>query len=296
MQGRIIVIGASADGIAAITYLLSTLPAAFGAPVFIAQHIGPGSAGYLPTLLGRSTTMPVMHPRDGQRIEPGHVYVAPPDHHMLVRPGWIHLSQGAKEHYTRPSVDVLFRSAAVAYGPATVGVVLTGYLTDGTAGLLAIKDRGGVSIVQDPSEAAAPSMPRSALVNVPIDHIVKLRDLGALLVQLVADPPAAPPAVVPSIVLEDRIASGESSPDVLAQLFARGALTTIPCPCCGCALRQLDESRLRRYRCAEGHAFTDASLAVHLSPAARTTGPRGDPASARELHVRPARVQPIREK
>ena len=169
MKDRIIVIGASADGISAIAHVLGMLPATFAAPVLVVQHVGPRSFGYLPTILSRVTRLPVMHPHDGQSVQPGHVHVAPPDHHMLVRPGCVHLSRGPKEHHTRPAVDVLFRSAAAAYGPAAVGGVLTGYLTDGTVGLLAIKDAGGVTIIQDPAEAPAPSMPRSALDKVAID-------------------------------------------------------------------------------------------------------------------------------
>lgn len=271
MRGRIIVIGASAGGISAITHVLRMLPATFAAPVFVVQHVGPESPGYLPTMLARVTTLPIMHPRDGQRIEPGHVYVAPPDRHMLVRSGWIHLSKGPKEQYSRPAVDVLFRSAAVSHGPATVGVVLTGNLTDGTVGLLAIKDFGGVSIVQDPAEALAPSMPHSALAKVPIDYVRGIHDIAALLVQLVADATVARPPVVRSTTIEDRIAADEASSRDIADLLSRGTLTTNACPCCAAALYKLDERRVSRYRCAAGHAFTEASLADIATVRSATT-------------------------
>ena len=186
MRNRVIVIGASADGIQAISRVLHDLPADFTAPVLIVQHIGRRVPRYLPEILARTTRLPVEHPYDGELIASGHVYVAPPDHHMLIRSGAIRLSHGPRENYARPAVDVLFRSAAIALGAQVVGVILTGYLHDGAAGLLAIKERGGVSIVQDPTDAAVPDMPRHALAMAPIDYVCKLSEIGPLLVELVA--------------------------------------------------------------------------------------------------------------
>lgn len=222
MKDRIIVIGASAYGISTIAHALGMLPATFAAPVLVVQHVGARSPSYLPAILSRVTRLPVLHPRDGQPIAPGHVYVAPPDHHMLVRPGRVRLSRGPKEHHTRPAVDVLFRSAAVSYGPAVVGVVLTGYLTDGTVGLLAIKDAGGVTIIQDPAEAPAPSMPRSALNNVAIDYVAGIHDIAALLVQLVADPPTVRPPMTSAALIEARIAADEAFIDPIVGELATG--------------------------------------------------------------------------
>lgn len=134
--------------------------------------------------------VPAVHPKDREELKPGHIYVAPPDRHMLVVGKLVRLSHGPKENMSRPAIDPLFRTAATAYGAGAVGVVLTGQLDDGTAGLLAIKDRGGIAIVQDPHEATAASMPRRALRHVAVDHICKIAELPSLLAELAKDPPA----------------------------------------------------------------------------------------------------------
>lgn len=199
---RVIVIGASGDGIEAIATILRGLPASFAAPVLVAQHVGRTSAGHLPAILRRAGRLPAIHPHDGQAVVPGVVYVAPPDHHMLVSDGIIRLNRGPEVNHARPAVDVLFRSAAETYGAAVVGIVLTGHLNDGTAGLAAIKARGGIAIIQDPDEAGAPSMPRSALENVAIDHVCGIAEIAPLLVKLVADPPLARDADPPPAAAE----------------------------------------------------------------------------------------------
>jgi two-component system chemotaxis response regulator CheB len=253
MKGRAIAIGASGDGIEAIAHVLRQLPAGFKAPVFITQHVGRTSSGFLPMILGRATTLPVMHPREGQRIENGTVYVAPPDHHLLVRGDVMHLSRGPEENHCRPSVDVLFRSVALEYGAAAVGVVLTGYLSDGTVGLLAIKDLGGVTIVQDPDEAAVPSMSLSALAKVRIDHVCRLDQIAPLLIELVADAPGITRSS-PTLAIEDRIAGADTRPADLERLLD-GTLRDSRCTVCGRILHLLGEPRVVRHRCEAGHAF-----------------------------------------
>lgn len=260
MRGRVIVIGASADGIQAIARVLSGLPADFAAPVFVVQHVGRRSLGYLPMILDRAGPLPAVHPHEGEPIRPGVVYVAPPDRHLLIRRGTVHLSDGPEENRFRPSVDALFRSAAVAYGAAVVGVVLTGYLYDGTVGLAAIKDRGGVAIVQDPAEAGVPSMPRNALANVRIDHVLGIDKIANVLVDLVADPPAAD-GPVRLLDAEDRIAGGEAAAQAAHELVVASTPIADRCPLCAGPLFVWPEPRFRRYRCAAGHAFTAASLA-----------------------------------
>ena len=214
MSGRIFVIGVSQGGIEALQQLVKQLPADFPAPLLIVQHLGARSPGTLPAILTKAGHLPAAHPNNAEFIEKGRIYVAPPDHHMLVRKGYIRLSQGPRENHCRPAIAPLFRSAANAYGPAVVGVVLTGYLDDGTAGLMAIKDRGGIAVVQDPSEAVAPSMPRSALAHVCVDHCCKLAEMGPLFVNLANDDPAAAESDEHDelIRIETRIAEGVLDP------------------------------------------------------------------------------------
>ncbi len=139
----------------------------------------------LPRILGRLTPLSVERAVDQQLIQPGHIYVAPPDQHLLISDGVIRLSRGATENGNRPAIDPMFRSAALAHGARVIGVVLSGSLDDGTAGLLAIKRNGGTAVVQDPADAMFPSMPASALANVEVDHVAALSDLPDLLVRLV---------------------------------------------------------------------------------------------------------------
>jgi two-component system chemotaxis response regulator CheB len=262
MKDRIFVIGASHGGIEALSQLIRQLPADFPAPVFIVQHIDASSPGMLPKILGRAGRLPAVHARNTEIFEKSRIYVAPADQHMLVQRGYIRLSQGPRENHTRPAIDPLFRSAAIAYGPAVVGVVLTGHLDDGTAGLMAIKDRGGIAVVQEPSEAAAPSMPRSAQANVCIDHCCKLAEMGDLLVTLAYDDlgPPEPGAHDKLIGIETRIAEGIPEAADWAALEALTVPSGLNCPECGSALLELRDERLLRFRCRAGHAFSAQSL------------------------------------
>ena len=209
MKGRIVVIGASLSGIDTLSRLIHLLPADFPAPIFIAQHVASHSPGMLPHILSGAGHLAAVHPKNGETIEPGRIYVAPPDRHMILHRGFVRLSHGPQENLARPAIDPLFRSAAIAYGPAVVGVVLTGQLDDGTSGLISIKDRGGTAIVQDPSEATAASMPQNALAHVTVDHCCKIADMAGLLVDLARDdPPAEAPEIANLIEIENRIAEG----------------------------------------------------------------------------------------
>ncbi|WP_051391141.1 chemotaxis protein CheB [Paraburkholderia mimosarum] len=261
MTGRIIVIGASYGGIEALSLLVGQLPPTFPAPVFIVQHLGAGSLGVLPRILSRAGSLPVAHPRHCEPIRPGRIYVAPPDHHMLVRKGYVALSLGPRENRFRPAVDPLFRSAALAYGPAVVGVILTGHLDDGTAGLMAIKDQRGTAVVQEPREATAPSMHASALANVTVDHRCSVAEMGALLVMLANDD-----ASMPALGLRDeldtevRIAEGDLDQVTWARFEAMAAPCGLNCPDCEGALFMLRDQRVARFRCRAGHAFSAQSL------------------------------------
>ncbi len=185
LKPDIIVIGASAGGLKAFETIVSQLPSNFPAAVFIVWHISPDYPSLLPEILARSTPLRVKHASGKEPIRPGHIYIAPPDHHMLVEWGNVHLSRGPKENRFRPAIDVLFRSAALSYGERVIGVVLTGSLDDGAAGLYAIKERGGIAVVQDPFDALHPSMPKAAMKAVAVDHCVPIVEMGALLVNLV---------------------------------------------------------------------------------------------------------------
>lgn len=261
MSGRIFVVGASLSGIDALRQLVAKLPSNFPAPIFITQHVASHSPGMVPSILTGAGQLPAAHPKNTELIEPGRIYVAPPDRHMLVQRGYIRLSHGPHENLSRPAIDPLFRSAAVAYGPAVVGVVLTGQLDDGTAGLLAIKDRGGITIVQEPSEATAASMPVSALRHVPVDHCCKLAEMATLFVKLAEDDPPPDERDIEKLMeIENRIAEGIFSVDDWWGLEQMSEPSGLNCPNCRSALYELTDKRVLRYRCRSGHAFSAQSL------------------------------------
>lgn len=255
----IIVIGTSAGGFSALKQLLRQLPPDLPATIFIVQHISSAQFNGLPTLLERAGKLKVSHPSDGERFLKSHVYVAPPDHHLMIEDGHIRLSQGPKENLTRPAVDPLFRSAALAFRSRVVGVVLTGELDDGTAGLWSVKYRGGTTVVQDPEDAEHPSMPRSAANNVSVDYCLPLSEIGPLLVRLANDA-AGEESAAPSekLEIENRIALDD--PRALAELQRLGELTSLTCPDCHGSLWQLREEEFVRFRCRTGHAYTIDTL------------------------------------
>lgn len=255
----IIVIGTSAGGFSALKKLLRQLPPDLPATIFIVQHLSSGHFSRLPALLERAAKLKVSHARDGERFMRSHVYIAPPDHHLMIEDGHIRLSQGPKENLTRPAVDPLFRSAALAFRSRVVGVVLTGELDDGTAGLWSVKYRGGTTVVQDPHDAEHPSMPRSAANNVKIDYCLPLSEIGPLLVRLAndaADEESAAPSE--KLEIENRIALDD--PRALTQLERLGELTSLTCPDCHGSLWQLHEEEFVRFRCRTGHAYTVKAL------------------------------------
>jgi two-component system chemotaxis response regulator CheB len=183
----IIVIGASAGGVPALQSLVSTLPPGLPAAAFIVMHVPAWHRSELRGILSRHSSMPVSNPAPHQTIETGHIYVAPADHHLIIeRDRRIALWHGPKENNFRPSINTLFRSAADVYGDRVIGVILTGTLEDGVAGLAWIKRHGGIAVVQDPQEATFPSLPQNVLHHVKVDHVAGLRAIGPLLIDLVA--------------------------------------------------------------------------------------------------------------
>jgi two-component system chemotaxis response regulator CheB len=255
---HVVVIGASAGGVHALLEIAEQLPAFFSAPVCIVQHIG-SNRSLLPELLRFRGPNPATHAEDGQRLTPGTLHVAPPDRHVLIEGDRLRLTQGPRENHARPAIDPLFRSAALTFGPGVIGVVLTGQMDDGTAGLKAIKDCGGIAIVQDPATAAEPEMPRSAVRNVAVDHCVPLAGVAPLLQRLVGTREPRPRPPVPQEVLREvAINRGHATVENLQQIAAPSSLT---CPDCGGSLWEMKDGRPLRYRCHTGHAYSSLSLA-----------------------------------
>ena len=258
----VVVIGASSGGVTALLELVKTLPADFPASIFVVQHVAPDSPSILPQLLSAVSKLPARHPQNGERIEPGVIYVARPDHHLLVEGGQVLVTRGPKENRFRPSIDALFRSAAYTYGPRVIGVVLTGYLDDGTCGLWSVQRMGGVAVVQDPRDAQQPAMPTNALEFVAADYIVPLAELGPLLVLLTAElapgKTRLPAAEQQLLKMEFTIAKQNNAFEL--GIIEKGILTPFTCPDCHGALTQLVEGKLIRYRCHTGHAYTVSAL------------------------------------
>ena len=250
----IVVIGASSGGVAALRTLLSDLPAPLGAAVFIVQHRHPEANDLLSQLLGAVAGLPVATAEEGWPIEPDRILVAPPDRHLVLAPDWIRLSRGPRENLARPAIDVLFRSAAVAFGTRTIGVVLTGQLSDGAAGLDAIKRCGGATLVQDPGDALYPEMPAAALAGARPDHCVPLAGLAPLIARLAGEAAGPRPEVPEELRLEVRMATFEAmGPEVESRISEVAALS---CPDCDGPLWEIRNSRPIRFRCSIGHAFT----------------------------------------
>jgi two-component system chemotaxis response regulator CheB len=256
----IVVVGASAGGLEPLRRLASDLRRDLPAAVFIVLHIPADQPSALAQVLDRSGPVPARAPEDGDAIEPGRIYVASPDRHLMVEPGRIRVVRGPKENRHRPSVDVLFRSAARAYGPRVMGVVLSGSLDDGTAGLIAIKVRGGIAIVQDPSEAFSAEMPRNAMRYLEVDHVVPASALGSLIARRAdesVDVDEAPPPT-PEMDHESRIARLDR--EALDTEDKPGVQSVVACPDCRGVLWEIQEGDLLRFRCRTGHAFSPETL------------------------------------
>ncbi|MFN2645314.1 MAG: chemotaxis protein CheB [Burkholderiales bacterium] len=258
----IVVIGASAGGMGALEKLVAGLPADLPAAVFVVWHLAPGVSTVLPAVLGRAGRLPAAAPKDGDPIRPGHIYIAPNDHHMLLERGYIRVTKGPKENRFRPAVDPLFRSAAYIYSTRVIGVVLSGALDDGTAGLWAIKMRGGTAIVQDPADAMHRSMPLNALDNVDVDYTLPVADIGPLVGRLTRQQAAPEPLFAPRererMDAEIKIA-GERDPRV-ADVLRYGEFSPFTCPECHGVLSMFRDGNLMRFRCHTGHAVSSGTL------------------------------------
>ncbi|HZQ53842.1 MAG TPA: chemotaxis protein CheB [Bryobacteraceae bacterium] len=243
----IFVIGASAGGVEALQELTSQLPSSFPGSLLVVMHLLPRTRSFLPEILGRSGSLPAEQATDGGRLQHGHIYVAPPDHHLLVERDHMHLNRGPKEQHHRPCINVTLRSAALAYSERVTGILLTGELDDGTAGLWEVKRRGGIAIVQNPESAPFPSMPLSALREVEADYIVDVSEMGALLMRL-ANGQEGRRSVPMEVAMEER------------------RLTDLTCPDCRGTIWEVWRGKNREYRCRVGHTYSPkAMFAEHFA-------------------------------
>lgn len=259
MNHDIIVIGGSSGATAPLKQILGRLPTSLPAAVFVVLHVPAQGVGILSTVVKAACNLPVRQAENGMTIENGNVYLAAPDHHLLLLPGHMMLGRGPRENMVRPAIDPLFRSAALHYGSRVIGVVLSGLLSDGASGLSAIKRCGGVAVVQDPSDAVADEMPLRALDAATVDLCVPGARLGDVLSDLTGERAGEALPVPPEIRLEVEIAAGERiGSERLLGVAEPAALT---CPSCGGVLSRLKLDHPLRFRCQVGHAFTADVLA-----------------------------------
>lgn len=267
---NIIVIGASAGGFEAIQTLVAGLPKNLPASIFIVWHMSADVIGIMPHVLNKLNTLPAANAIDGEAIVEGRIYVAPPDRHLMVENGLVRITRGPKENRFRPAVDPLFRSAANVYGPRVIGIILSGALDDGTSGLWAVKECGGLAVVQHPDDAAVSSMPESALREVKVDYTVPVADMPALLERLCtsATPPSPEkkqPTMVNNDLLQAEVRLALLSPGGLSMISQYGELSQYACPECHGVLTALKDGGRVRFRCHTGHAYSTDSLLASLT-------------------------------
>lgn len=254
----IVVIGASSGGVDVLTRLVSALPEAFPAAIFIVLHVRPDAPSMLPAILNRAGVLPAAHAVDSEPIRTGRIYVAPPGMQMYVHRSRVAVERGPRENMHRPAIDPLFRTAAHHHGSRVIGIVASGALDDGTAGLQAVKEAGGLAVVQDPADAACSSMPAHAMARVSVDYCVKADALATLIVRLVHQAPTTPPpsASVPLETWQEAAGTAEV-PETAAQFGVESGLT---CPECSGILREVHDGDVVRFRCRVGHAYTSHTM------------------------------------
>lgn len=255
---NIVVVGASAGGVEALSQLVKALPKDFPAALLVVVHFPPNGFSLLPAILNRIGSLDAHHAIHGESIVPGRIYIAPPDQHLKVYDSVVQLNQGPKENGHRPAIDALFRSAAYACRQRVVGVVLTGTLDDGTAGLAVIKSQGGVVIVQDPEEALFPSMPLNAIEQVAVDYVLPLKAIASQIDQLARDSVEESTLVIPDNGTEAELVAQDKA--ALERGERPGTPSPFTCPDCGGVLWELREGNLLRYRCHLGHAYSPESM------------------------------------
>jgi two-component system chemotaxis response regulator CheB len=258
----IIVIGASAGGVTALIDFVKSLPLNFDASIFIVLHLHPSSPSSLPQILGRFGPLKAAHAEDGERIKSKRIYVAPPDHHLLIENERILVRKGPKENRFRPSIDALFRSAAYNYRSRVIGIVLSGMLNDGTSGMWSVKRMGGLCIIQAPEDALYESMPIHVQKEVEVDYSLPVAKMGLLLEELINQKAPEMHEITPEqmelMKMEVVIASHDNAFEL--GILNKGELTPFTCPECHGILVSLKEGTTVRFRCHTGHAFTASTL------------------------------------
>jgi two-component system chemotaxis response regulator CheB len=257
----IVVVGASAGGVEALRTIVARLPPDLPAAVFVVLHVPAIATSVLPAILERAGDLPASHAEDGAEIDRSHIYIAPPDHHVLIQPGFMRVNRGPKENGYRPAIDPMFRTAAATYGSRVVGVILSGVLDDGTAGLAAVKTHGGRALVQDPTDALYPMMPTSAIAAAEPDLVAPAAEIADVITQFAHEPvparmaPTDDPLLGDEEYIEvDRAASDRPQP---------GSPSGFVCPDCGGALWESeDDNGLLRFRCRTGHGYSIETLAA----------------------------------
>ncbi|TDO77619.1 two-component system chemotaxis response regulator CheB [Flavobacterium chryseum] len=259
-NNHIVVVGTSAGGMKALIALVEQLPKNFPAPLLIVQHISSDATGEaLLSELNKIGKLICVHAKQGEQIKAGHIYLAPSDNHLMIEEnGSVLITKGAQENRSRPAIDPLFRSAATSFGSRTIGILLTGYLDDGTSGLIAIQRCGGICIVQDPADADYPDMPKNALNQMKPDYCVPIAEMGGILSVLISEKPKKQTPIPEDIIKEVKIAKRVLSD--LPAVNSLGEQVPFNCPGCGGVLWKMNEGSDLRYRCHTGHAYTAAAL------------------------------------
>jgi two-component system chemotaxis response regulator CheB len=283
----ILAIGTSAGGVEALRFVAGEFSRDFPASILMVIHLSTQFRSSLDAILTQAGPLPATFAVDGEKLEQGHIYIAPPERHLLVESVQLRLGSGPRENNARPALDPLFRSVALCCGPRAVGAVLTGMLGDGAAGLCALKQSGGVTVVQDPSDAAFPEMPTTALLRSQPNYMVGLAGMPALFEQLVRQPEGQPVPVAGAVEYEVDIARGEQGS--MSEMDRIGRRSVLACPDCHGVMWEIDEGELVRYRCHVGHAYSaeimslavDDNLRRALASALRTLD--GRVALARKL-------------
>ncbi|WP_024519375.1 chemotaxis protein CheB [Bradyrhizobium sp. Tv2a-2] len=258
----VLAIGTSAGGFEALRFLAGEFSPGFPASVLVVIHLSSQFRSTLDAILTQAGPLQATFAVDGEKLERGHIYIAPPERHLLVESEELRLGLGPRENNARPALDPLFRSAALCCGARTIGAVLTGTLGDGAAGLLALKQSGGITVVQDPSDAAFPEMPTTALTRSQPNHVVGLAGMPALFEKLVRQPEGEPMPVTGAIEYEVEIARGGRGS--MSQMDRIGRRSVLACPDCHGVMWEIDEGELVRYRCHVGHAYSAELMSLSL--------------------------------
>ncbi|HTE02165.1 MAG TPA: chemotaxis protein CheB [Mucilaginibacter sp.] len=266
----IVVIGGSAGGLNALAELVQHLERGRDVAYCIVLHLSrKGIGDFVVHRIKQVTSMDCSMAADGAPIERDHIYVARPNQHLLVKNGKFKLGAGPEENRWRPSIDVLFRSAAVAYSSRAIGIILSGLMDDGTSGMWAIKRSGGHCMVQDPNQAEFPDMPLSVMNHMEVDMVATLSSMGSLIGKIVEDTKGPKKPVPADVIAESEIA--EKTAVGIDDVRKIGAQSIFACPDCGGGLWDIQGDVIKRYRCHIGHAYTERDLVLKQAETAGTT-------------------------